>query len=71
MRFGFDAFAPFLSDGFWAPGDVASAPPPPAVIAVNPPPPPRRSEVEERPTVEITASGVQIVRGPGSRHTGW
>ena len=29
---------------------------------------PRRSAAEERPTVEMTPSGVQIVRGPGSRH---
>jgi hypothetical protein len=37
----------------------------PRVIVVRAP---RRPVAEERPTVEMTPSGVQIVRGPGSRH---
>ena len=41
---------------------------PSSTVVVAPPPPPR-SEADERPTVEITASGVQIVRGPGTHHT--
>lgn len=32
------------------------------------PAPPSRAASDDRPTVETTPSGVQIVRGPGSRH---
>jgi hypothetical protein len=34
----------------------------------TPPALPTRSAVDDRPTVETTPSGVQIVRGPGSHH---
>jgi hypothetical protein len=46
------------------------------VVVLNGAPPvpaplPRRSVVEERPSVETTAEGIVIVRGPGSRHLGY
>jgi hypothetical protein len=42
--------------------------PPVVVIDREPPPAPPRPAAEARPSVETTPSGVQIVRGPGSRH---
>ncbi|HZS82104.1 MAG TPA: hypothetical protein VFA50_04490 [Stellaceae bacterium] len=76
-RFGFNTFAPF--DGTFGfvglpltEGSVA-APAPGIVIIGAPssspaPSMPRPTAEEERPTVETTASGVTIIRGPGSHH---
>jgi hypothetical protein len=58
--------APF---GAYGAMPVDNPPLPPIVVNTPAPPQPLRSQVDERPTVEITASGVQIVRGPGTRHT--
>ena len=64
----FRPFVPYLTDGYAAPAATDLVSPPPVALA---PPPPRRSAADERLTVEMTPSGVQIVRGPGTRHTGW
>ena len=53
-------------DGDWAwNGGNAAAVPAPAYF---PPPRPPRLAADERPSVETTAQGVTIIRGPGSRH---
>jgi len=60
--------APFLGGAY----DIGEAP----ILAVEPPPPMGsapplvllRRVGDDRPTVEQTASGVAIIRGPGSRH---
>jgi hypothetical protein len=72
--FGPFAFgAPLILPGGYFAGGVPSGAPPvimlseaPAMAA--PPPPPA---VEQRPSVETTAEGVVVVRGPGSRHLGY
>jgi len=46
-----------------APGAMTAAQP-----YAFPPPPPQRLAQDERPTVETTATGVTIIRGPGSHH---
>lgn len=59
-----------LPGGYFADGGASGTPPvimlseAPAVAA----PPPA---VEQRPSVETTAEGVVVVRGPGSRHLGY
>jgi hypothetical protein len=72
-------FAPFvLSTPLFLPyefygGGVASGTPSviilsePSAVAASPPVP----AAEQRPSVETTAEGVVVVRGPGSRHLGY
>jgi len=54
-------------------GGVASGTPP--IIMLSEPPavaaPPPLPAAEQRPSVETTAEGVLVVRGPGSRHLGY
>ena len=61
-----------LSGGFgWGGGfdtyGAPAIPSAPQVVVLQQPPPPRPA-AEAKMTVETTASGVEIVRGPGSRH---
>ena len=68
-----ESFAPGLLGGFLGGWDSFGQPPvivEPTIIAPSAAPSrPSHPAFDERPTVETTASGVQIVRGPGSRHT--
>jgi hypothetical protein len=76
-EFGPFAFgAPLILPGGYFAGDVASGTPPvimlsevPATTASALPPP--RPAAEQRPSVETTAEGVVVVRGPGSHHIGY
>jgi hypothetical protein len=73
-------FAPFVfgaplvfPDGYFG-SDVAAGTPPVVVLREAPPmaaPPPPMPELDQRPSVETTAEGVVIVRGPGSHHIGY
>ena len=60
-------------DAYYGSGVAAGTPPiimmseAPAMTA----PPPQLPVVEQRPTVETTAEGMVIVRGPGSHHIGY
>jgi hypothetical protein len=72
--FGPFAFgAPLILPGGYFAGGVDSGTPvimlseAPAIAAPPPPPP----AVEQRPSVETTAEGVVVVRGPGSHHIGY
>lgn len=81
-NFGFGGWewgAPFVGPYDWGDwGDWAGAPagygalPGYGLAALPPPPPPFRThdERDERASVETTAQGVTIIRGPGSRHIG-
>jgi hypothetical protein len=73
--FGPFAFgAPLILPGGYFAGGGASGTPvimlseAPAMAAPPPPPPPA---IEQRPSVETTAEGVVVVRGPGSHHLGY
>jgi len=67
-----DGFFPFGSFGDFGWGWPGAQPGPLAggggPELIDDPPLQRRSGRYERPTVETTASGVTIIRGPGSRH---
>jgi hypothetical protein len=74
-RFGFANQSPFFSPGFgwWdssLPWTVPSYDQQPRIIVVNAasPQPPVAPAEPAKVTVETTPSGVQVVRGPGSRH---
>jgi hypothetical protein len=62
--------APFIWPGGYFDGSLASAVSPPVIVLSTPPAAaaPQPSPVEQRASVETTAEGVVIVRGPGSRH---
>jgi hypothetical protein len=75
---GFGPFAfgaPLILPGGYFAGGVASGTPvimlseAPATTAPAPAPP--RPAAEQRPSVETTAEGVVVVRGPGSHHIGY
>ena len=64
---------PVFPDGYFGTG-VASGMPPVIMLSEAPAmaaPPPSPTAVEQRPSVETTAEGVVVVRGPGSRHLGY
>jgi hypothetical protein len=66
-------FGAGLLDGFGGAWDSIAPPPaivePTIIMPSAAPSPPSHAAFDERPTVETTASGVEIVRGPGTRHT--
>ena len=74
---GFGPFAlgaPLTFPGGYYGNDIGPGTPPvimrsdtPAIAAA----PPQLPAVEQRPSVETTAEGVVIVRGPGSHHIGY
>jgi|SRR5690348_2093022 len=74
---GFGPFvfgAPLVLPGGYYGSDIGPGTPP--VIMLSVPPavaaaPPQLPAVEQRPSVETTAAGVVIVRGPGSHHIGY
>jgi hypothetical protein len=59
-----DGFFGVSTDGIANPGYVVVAAPTSAPVRMAM----SRPAIEERPTVETTASGVTIIRGPGSHH---
>ena len=61
-----------LPDEYYG-SDIASGAPPIIMLSGMPAmaAPPQLPAVEQRPSVETTAEGVVIVRGPGSHHIGY
>lgn len=63
--------APLVFPGGYYGSDIGPGTPP-VIMLSEPPamaaPPPQLPAVEQRPSVETTAEGVVIVRGPGSHH---
>lgn len=73
--FPFVLGAPFAFPGGYFDGGVASGASPVIMLggapAVAASPPPPLAAAEQRPSVETTAEGVVVVRGPGSHHIGY
>lgn len=71
---GFGPFAfgaPLVFPGGYYGSDIGPGTPPVIMLSEPPAPPPQLPAVEQRPSVETTAEGVVIVRGPGSHHIGY
>jgi hypothetical protein len=66
--------APLVFPGGYYGSDIGPGTPPVVVLSEPPTaaaPPPPLPELDQRPSVETTAEGVVIVRGPGSHHLGY
>lgn len=62
--------APLVFPGGYYGSDIGPGMPPVIMLSEAPvaAPPPPLAAVDQRPSVETTADGMVIVRGPGSRH---
>jgi hypothetical protein len=66
--------APLVFPGGYYGSDIGPGTPPVVVLSEAPTtaaPPPQLPELDQRPSIETTAEGVVIVRGPGSHHIGY